>query len=162
MENILTNYQLGEYQQRGFLGVRALDDFTFKGDLRSAFKRTSEYQAHTTHFRRCAILFLFILGHTFAAEAFVHTLDNGKRWAVGNDMVSRTVSFSSADGLRTESLTHLVTGTDFTTQSAGKIEFSFDASGRHVDGHSKWTLTEANTRSTRERKGASCSAARRT
>jgi alpha-galactosidase len=146
MGKILTKYQLGEYQQRGFRGFRAVDDFTFKVNWRSGFERTSKYQTHTMHFRlRCAILFLLILGHTFAADVFVNTLENGKRWAVGNDMVSRTVSFSSADGLRTESLKHLVTGTHFTTQSAGNVEFSFEASGRHVDGHSKWTLTGANT-----------------
>jgi alpha-galactosidase len=94
---------------------------------------------------RCAVLFVFTVGHTFAAEAFVHTFENGNRWAVGNDMVSRTVAFVRADGLRTESLKHLVTGTDFARHSAGNLEFSFDASGRHFDGHSKWTLTEANT-----------------
>src|SRR5690242_11608763 len=143
---LLTTYQLGEYQERGFLGITALDDFIFKVDLRSTFQRTSEYQAHTMQFPlRCAVLFLFVLGHTFAAEAFVRTVGKGKRWAVGNDMISRTVSFSSTDGLRTESLKHLVTGTDFTTQSTGNVEFSFDASGRHVDGHSKWALTEATT-----------------
>src|SRR5207248_10147064 len=47
--------------------------------------------------------------------------------------------------LRTESLKHLVTGTDFATHSAENVELSFDASGRHFDGHSKWTLTEGNT-----------------
>lgn len=94
---------------------------------------------------RRAVLFLFAIGHSFAALAFVHILENGKRWSVGNDTVLRTGSFFSADGLRMESLKHLVTGTDFTGQSADSIEFSFDASGRHFDGHSNWTLTEANT-----------------
>ena len=94
---------------------------------------------------RCAVLFLFTVAHTFGAQAFVRTIENGKRWAVGNDIVWRTVSFFSADGLRTESLKHLVTGTDFATHSAGNVEFSFDASGRHFDGHSKWTLTEVDT-----------------
>lgn len=82
---------------------------------------------------------------TFAAPVFVHILEKGKRWSVGNNLVSRTVSFSSSDGLRTESLKHLVTGTDFATHSTDTVEFSFDASGRHFDGRSKWTLNEADT-----------------
>src|SRR3954447_24176715 len=92
-----------------------------------------------------AVLFLFTVGHAFPGPAFVHTVENGKRWSVGNDLVSRTVSFSSADGLRTESVKHLVTGTDFATRSSDPLEFSFDASGRHFDGHSSWTLSEADT-----------------
>jgi alpha-galactosidase len=92
-----------------------------------------------------AVLFLFTVGHAFAGPAFVHTFENGKRWSVGNDLVSRTVSFSSTGGLRTESLKHLLTGTDFATHSADQLEFSFDASSRHFDGHSNWTLSEADT-----------------
>src|SRR3954469_25359940 len=92
-----------------------------------------------------AVLFLFTVGHAFDGPAFVHTFENGKRWSVGNDLVSRTVSFSSTGGLRTESLKHLLTGTDFATHSADQLEFSFDASSRHFDGHSNWTLSEADT-----------------
>jgi alpha-galactosidase len=136
MGKIVTKHQLGEYQQQGFL---------VSLPARSPSKRTIKYQLHMMHLRlRCAALFVFTVGHTFAAEAFVHTFENGKRWVVGNDMVSRTVSFS-ADGLRTESLKHLVTDTDFATHSASNLEFSFDASGRHFEGRSKWILTEANT-----------------
>jgi alpha-galactosidase len=94
---------------------------------------------------RRAVPLIFSVGYAFAGPAFVRTLEHGKRWSVGNDLVSRTVSFSRANGLRTESLKHLVTGTDFVTQSAQQLEFSFDASGRHFDGHSKWTLGQADT-----------------
>jgi alpha-galactosidase len=94
-----------------------------------------------------AVLFLLHLsiGQASAGPAFVHIFENGKRCSVGNNLVSRTVSFSSAGGLRTESLKHLVTGTEFATHSAEQLEFSFDASGRHFDGHSIWTLAEADT-----------------
>jgi alpha-galactosidase len=89
---------------------------------------------------RFTVLFLLTCGQTFAVSAFVHTVENGRRWSLGNDLVSRVISFSDADGLRTESLQHLVTGTDFATNPTGNVEFSFDTSARHFDGHSKWTL----------------------
>ncbi|MGH9583991.1 MAG: alpha-galactosidase [Bryobacteraceae bacterium] len=89
------------------------------------------------------IVFLFIMGQASAAPALVHTLESGKQWSVGNNLVRRIVSFSSTRGLRTESLKYLATGTDFARDPADSVEFSFDSSGRHFDGHSKWTLSGA-------------------
>ena len=101
---------------------------------------------HSVHFRLLrAVLFLFTAGQAFAAPVFVQTLENGARWSVGNGLVSRVISFSSETGLRTESLKHLVTQTEFLTPSAVGKEFFFDAGGKHFDGHSHWTLSEATT-----------------
>jgi alpha-galactosidase len=94
-------------------------------------------------FTGLAVLFLAILGRASAGSAFVHTLEGGKRWSVGNDVVRRIVSFRSAHGLRTESMKYLVTGTDFEKRPADSVEFSFDSSGRHFDGRSHWTLSGA-------------------
>jgi alpha-galactosidase len=89
------------------------------------------------------VLFLFALGRGSAAPAFVHTLENGARWSVGNDLVRRVVSFSNTHGLRTESIKYLVKGNDFAKDPAHSVEFSFDCSDRRFDGHSNWTLSAA-------------------
>jgi alpha-galactosidase len=52
---------------------------------------------------------------------------------------------SKANGLRTESMKYLVTGTEYAKDPAHSAEFPFDASGRHFDGHSKWTLAGTDT-----------------
>lgn len=87
---------------------------------------------------------LCIPGQIFAAPAFVRSLGQD-RWSIGNDLIRRVVSFSAANGLRTESVKYLVTGTEFATDPAHSPEFSFDGSGRHFDGRSNWTLSGANT-----------------
>lgn len=80
-----------------------------------------------------------------AAPPFIRTLERGKRWSVGNDLVRRIVSFSGMGGLRTDSLKYLITGTEFAKDPAHSPEFSFDCSGQHVDGQSHWMLLSAET-----------------
>ncbi len=96
------------------------------------------------HLRLSLALILLSAAHQLcAAPAFVHTLENGRRWTVGNDLVSRTIAFSSTDGLQTTALNYLVTNHDFLTHTARGLEFSFTASGKQFDGHSPWRLSNA-------------------
>lgn len=75
-----------------------------------------------------------------AAEAFVRTLSTGAAWEVGNDQVVRKIQFD-ANGLHTDSLKLLATGTEYIRERAA--EFSFQAGSRSVSGNSGWTLRSA-------------------
>ena len=55
--------------------------------------------------------------------AYVRTLTPKQRWSIGNEFVERTLSFSAADGLRTEALVHKVSGRDFTAFSRGEHRY---------------------------------------
>ncbi len=46
------------------------------------------------------------------------------RWSIGNDLVERTISFSTGGGLRTESLIYRPTGRDLTAYSRSRRRFS--------------------------------------
>src|ERR1700761_8849472 len=75
-----------------------------------------------------------------AAEPFVHTLQAGASWEVGNDQVVRRIQLD-ANGLHTDSLKLLATGTEYIRGRAP--EFSFHAGGRDLSGNSGWTLISA-------------------
>ncbi len=78
--------------------------------------------------------------HATAAEAFVRTLQAGKSWEIGNDHVIRRIQFD-AQGLHTDSLKLLATGTEYIHEQA--TEFSFHAGSRDISGNSGWILTSA-------------------
>ncbi len=78
------------------------------------------------------------------ASASIRTLEGGRRWSVGNELVERTISFSAQDGLRTEALVHKLTGTDFSAYSRKRKhfgrEFYFAVNGQEMDGHKSFVF----------------------
>jgi alpha-galactosidase len=93
---------------------------------------------------------LFVAAMQLAgAPAYVHRVPGGERWAVGNDFVERTISFSAQQGLRTDAFVYKVTGTDVARygRERGQVgrEFRFDVNGRAMDGRSGFTFVDSKT-----------------
>ncbi len=78
------------------------------------------------------VSYLLLSGLPVCASSYVHTLAAGHRWAIGNDVVERTLSYSSEYGLRTDSLVYKITGHDFTSFSRGQHQYG-DELALHVD-----------------------------
>lgn len=86
-----------------------------------------------------------------SVPAFVRTNAEGKSWTVGNSLIEREIRFDPERGLRTESFTHRVTGTDFLEEARKRggsgREFSVSMDGDSLAGanESAWEFIEAKT-----------------
>jgi alpha-galactosidase len=80
------------------------------------------------------------LSENFSAPAYVRAETSGetKSWLIGNGLVERTLKFSPARGLFTETFRHKVSGTDFLMKDKSEnhpgAEFTFQADSENFSG----------------------------